>query len=101
MTKTHIIEQREDGMCFPVKKVYVVRQWQPEENYMGCPCGVYTDYDDAVKVMKELNKEYSFGMKWYKGEEYVKGEVSEDAWEDAYHYYDIDTLTLNGTECID
>ena len=99
--KTHIVEQREsDGMCFPVEKVYVVRQWQPEENYMGCPCGVYTDYDMAVEVMKQLNKEYSYGMKWNVGEKYISGEVSEDAWGDAYHYYDIDTLTLNGTDCL-
>lgn len=68
MNKTKIIEQRKDGMCFQVKTVYVVRQWQPDENYLGLPCGVYTDYDTAVKVMKKLNKTYSHGIKWYKGE---------------------------------
>jgi len=99
--KTHIVEQREsDGMCFPVEKVYVVRQWQPDENYMGCPCGVYTDYDTAVKVMKQLNKEYSYGVKWYKGEKYVNCEVGEDDCCGDYHYYDIDTLKLNGTDCL-
>ena len=99
--KTHIIEQRDDGICFPVKKVYVVRQWQPSENYMGTACGVYTDHDMAVEVMKKLNKEYSYGMVWYPNKKYIDGVIGEDTWEDAYHYYDIDTLTLNGTECID
>lgn len=92
--KTHIVEQREsDGMCFPVTKIYVVRQWQPDENYMGTACCAFTNYDDAVKEMKRLNKEYSYGVKWYKGEKYENCDVDEDDYD--YHYYDVDSLTLN------
>lgn len=92
--KTHIIEQREsDGMCFPVTKIYVVRQWQPDENYMGTAVCAFTNYDDAVKEMKRLNKEYSYGVKWYKGEKYENCDVDEDDYD--YHYYDVDSLTLN------
>lgn len=76
-----------------MKTIFVVRQWQPVEYYMGIACCAFTNYADAVKEMKRLNKEYSYGVKWYKGEKYVDCEV-EDNCDGDYHYYDIDTLTL-------
>lgn len=77
-----------------MKKIYVVRQWQPDEHYMGIACSAFTNYDDAVKEMKRLNKEYSYGVKWYKGEKYENCDVDEDNWDGDYHYYDIDSLIL-------
>lgn len=78
--------------------IYVVRQWQPDEQYMGTACCAFTDYDDAIKEMKRLNKEYSYGVKWYKGEKYVSCEINEDNCDGDYHYYDIDSLMLYGKE---
>lgn len=98
--KTKIIEHDSNGNCVPVDRVYVVRQWNPNDDCMGYPAGVYTNYDTAVKVMKQLNKEYSFGMKWYKGKKYINGKIDDKAWKNAYLYYDIATLTLNDTDCL-
>lgn len=79
-----------------MKKIYVVRQWQPDEDYMGTAYCAFTNYDDAVKEMKKLNKEYSYGVKWYKGEKYEDCEIEEDNRD--YHYYDIDIITLHEKE---
>lgn len=75
-----------------MKKIFVVRQWEPNEDYMGTACSAFTNYYAAVKEMKKLNKEYSYGVKWYKGEKYEDCEVDEDNGD--YHYYDIDIITL-------
>lgn len=78
-----------------MKKIFVVRQWQPNEQYMGTACCAFTNYYDAVKEMKKLNKEYSYGVKWDKGDKYGDCEIDEDNCDGDYHYYDIDIITLH------
>ena len=72
MYKSHIIEQREnDGMCFPVEKVYVLMKYSTDGD---SPCAVFTDQDKALKAKKRVNKKYSCGIIWDDGQKYLCGE---------------------------
>lgn len=94
MTKTHIVEQREDGICFPVERVYLVRQTQPSADYHQQTIYVLTDEDEAKERARELNKEYGEGCKF--SEDYDFEEVDWDNYcYDDVHYYDVEEMLIN------
>lgn len=93
MSKTHIVEQDNNGFIWNIKSVYLVRQTQTTENYFDKTIYVCTDYDEAVRRARELNKTYGSGC------------VFDDDWElweitgDDYHYYDVEEIRLNEKFC--
>jgi hypothetical protein len=87
---TNIIEQREDGICFPVECIYLVRQTQPEENYVGHTIGVFTDENKALELSRKLNKQYGSGCIFDEDGDLMEVEDGEFA-----HYYDVDCRELN------
>lgn len=93
MTKTHIIEQRDDGICFPVEYVYLVRQTQPRCDYINTTIYVMTDKDKAIEYARELNKEYGACCKFT--DEYDFIEMDEEYYFDDVHYYDVETMKIN------
>lgn len=97
MTKTHIIEQREDGICFPVTQIFLVRQTQPSADYFHETIHVFTDEEDARDKARELNKEYGSGCKFTdEGDfEWVLDDSTREYEQDDIHYYDVEKMKIN------
>lgn len=76
-----------------LKTVFIVKQYQPEENYMGHPCAVFDTYEEAQKEARDLNVRY--GKNIVLDEDGNFCEICEDAYEEDYHYYEVEEFTLN------
>lgn len=92
--ETHIVEQREDGICFPVECVYLVRQTQPDEDYRNTTIYVFTDKQDAVKEARKLNKEYGMGCIFSDKGDFIEVDY-DDSYVEGVHYYDVEEIILN------
>lgn len=66
--------------------VYIVKQYQYDENIAGVPVFVFDNKAAAEKATISLNKEYSQGVIWVDGCEYLK--VDEFNCKDEPHYYE-------------
>ena len=99
MTKTHIIEQREDGICFPVEEVYLVNETKQiigEEDSMmkNETIYVFTDKEEATEEARGLNKLY--GKSCIFSEE---GDFEAVDYDECYtndlHYFEVVTMKIN------
>lgn len=99
MTKTHIIEQREDGICFPVEEVYLVNETKQiigEEDSMmkNETIYVFTDREQATEEARKLNKLY--GKSCIFSEEGDFEEVDYDeCYENGLHYFEVAAMKIN------
>lgn len=97
--ETHIVEQREDGICFPIEHIYLVRETQ---EYIGQEDDlkknetvfVYTDEEDAINKARELNKKY--GKACIFSDDWDFEEINYDeCYTEDLHYFDVEKMKIN------
>lgn len=69
--------------------IWLVEQYQPEENIEGQTVYIYTDEDTAIQCARNLNKTYSTGCTLT-----VEGDLDEII-ADEPHYYEVNSMKLN------
>lgn len=71
--------------------IYIVKQYQSSEAYLGEPIAVFDTLEKALKQVKKLNKEYAKNVEF--GHNYFSFYTIDDFKD--YHAYTIEALELN------
>lgn len=72
------------------KYIYLVRQTQPIDYYDQKTIAVYDNEQDAVKLARELNKNYACGVVLNDDGDFFELDDAENL-----HYYDVDKQPVN------
>lgn len=67
------------------KYVYIVKRWQPDEDYLGIPIYIYTKEEDAIQAARNLNKTYGDNCIFS-----LDGDFELVLNEEYYHYYEVE-----------
>ena len=73
-----------------MKGVYIVKQYDTNDNLFGEPVGVFLSQDKAYKRASELNKKYGFGAVLDENGEVIEVE------DDCYAYYTVSFMIIEG-----
>lgn len=73
--------------------IFIVKQYQPEENYMGHPCAVFNNYEAAQEEAQDLNVRYGKNIVLDEKGNFLG--IKSNTCEDDYHYYEVEEFVLD------